>query len=135
MPLNSAAWEQGSDEEGVMCEADPRHAELMIEFMGMMQGWPLLTPDMKEVKGHDEDEELAAQERSKYGAMAAEANYLVFRLVDKTSHLRQLWLCGCVVVGFGVCDVWWWWSRRCPVDLPDCSSYVTSVTQQKSYWK
>ena len=35
------------DDNGVMFEADPRHAQLMKGFMGLTEARPVLTPNMK----------------------------------------------------------------------------------------
>ena len=58
-----------------MYEADPRHAETLIEAMGLEEAKPLSTPGSKEpVKG--EEEAMGKEDHTRYRAMAARCNYL-----------------------------------------------------------
>eukprot|EP00973_Karenia_brevis_P000215 28347-Karenia_brevis.AAC.1 len=67
------AW----NHEGISYQADPRHAEIIIEHLGLKEAKIVQTPGVKEAKTVDGDEEkLGAAECTKYRAIAARANYL-----------------------------------------------------------
>ncbi len=64
-------------EGGIRYEADPRHAEIIIEALDLTEAKPVSTPgsdDDSGVKG--EERELEGTELTKYRAVAARCNYL-----------------------------------------------------------
>ena len=61
--------------EGIMYEADPRHAETLIEAMGLQEAKSLSTPGSKELAKEDA-EEMTRADQTNYRAMAARCNYL-----------------------------------------------------------
>ena len=66
-------------QEGYELEGDPRHAELVIEQLGLEDVAPLSSPgvDIAEPNvGDENDEELCATEASNYRRIAARCNYL-----------------------------------------------------------
>ena len=64
--------------EGWEYEADQRHAELIIQAMGMEKGKAVATPGEEEPswKLEDNDKELGPKETTLYRMVAARANYL-----------------------------------------------------------
>ena len=61
--------------EGIVYEADPRHAETLIEAMGLQEAKPVSTPGSKE-PAKEEPEEMTRADQTNYRAMAARCNYL-----------------------------------------------------------
>ena len=62
-------------DEGVAYEADPRHAETLIEAMGLKDAKPLSSPGSRE-PGKEGEEEMTKADQTNYRAMAARCNYL-----------------------------------------------------------
>lgn len=72
--LNRVIWCTKSGRE---VEADPRHAELLIEQLGLEAAKPGRTPGVEEAQNQKEDEApLEAQETRDYRGVAARGNYL-----------------------------------------------------------
>ena len=64
-------------EGGFEYEADPRHAELMIEAMGLQSAKGVTSPMVsQEDEGVTNDVELSAEKQTMYKAIAARGNYL-----------------------------------------------------------
>ena len=61
--------------EGIIYEADPRHAETLIEAMGLQDAKPLSSPGSKEPVKEDEGE-MKKEDQTNYRAMAGRCNYL-----------------------------------------------------------
>ena len=91
-------------EEGVMYESDPRHAELIVEFLELSGARSVMTPGVKEEASKKDKEEgaevdeaqdgdqalLNIEDKSKYRALAARANYLALDRVDIQFAVLQL---------------------------------------------
>jgi hypothetical protein len=67
---------------GYEWEADPRHAELIIQQMGLTAASSLSTPGNKDRDVNPDEEELQGQEATAYRAAAARANYLAMDRAD-----------------------------------------------------
>ena len=65
-------------------EADQRHAELIVQAMGMKEGKAVKTPgeDSPSWKMEDEEEYLGKSETTSYRMVAARANYLAADRTD-----------------------------------------------------
>ena len=67
---------------GYEWEADPRHAELIIQQMGLVAATSLSTPGNKDRDPHLDEEPLQGEEATAYRAAAARANYLAMDRAD-----------------------------------------------------
>ena len=61
-------------EKGIKYEADPRHAEIIVEMLNLTNTKPVGSPGWKEEP--DEGELLEGEERTAYRALSARVNYL-----------------------------------------------------------
>ena len=61
-------------EKGIKYEADPRHAEIIVEMLNLTNTKPVGSPGWKEEP--DEGEPLEGEERTAYRALSARVNYL-----------------------------------------------------------
>jgi len=78
--------------EGWEYEADPRHAELIMEQLGTDSGKSVSTPGIDEDKDEDpeEEEKLAGEEASKYRGVAARCNYLAMDRPDIQFAVKEV---------------------------------------------
>lgn len=82
------------DHEGVKYEADPRHAELTIEGLGLRNAKEVVTPGVKEgnksEEGGENDKELAGERATAYRKLTARANYLAQDRMDIQYAVKDL---------------------------------------------
>ena len=63
--------------EGLAYEADPRHAEIVVNELGLKDCKPVVTPGIKVVYNEeDEDPRLNSEESTKYRRLVARLNFL-----------------------------------------------------------
>ena len=75
--------------DGWHIEADPRHAELIIQELGLTGTKGLSTPGVDDPENEDENE-LGGDELSKYRSLAARANYLSMDRPDLQFAVKEL---------------------------------------------
>ena len=63
-------------EAGIAYEADPRHAETLIDAMGLRDAKPVTSPGSREPVKEEEEVEMKREDQTNYRAMAARCNYL-----------------------------------------------------------
>ena len=78
------------DSDGWKLEADPRHAELLIEAMGVRDGKGLATPGVDERDDDQPDEMLDGQWAASYRSIVARANYLATGRPDIAFAVKEL---------------------------------------------
>ena len=65
---------------GIRYEADPRHAELVVQGLGLQGAKPAVTPGVKESEVRDEDEKsnpfMSSADATSYRALVARLNFL-----------------------------------------------------------
>eukprot|EP00973_Karenia_brevis_P012895 1749607-Karenia_brevis.AAC.1 len=66
------SWE----EWGISYEADPRHAEIIVEHLELRSAKPVISPGSKELNDEKDDAALDKDKSSLYRAVVARANYL-----------------------------------------------------------
>ena len=67
---------------GYEWEADPRHAEIIIQQLGLTDATSVGTPGVKENNAEQDEEELQGSEATAYRALAARANFLSMDRAD-----------------------------------------------------
>jgi hypothetical protein len=77
-------------EEELWYEADPRHAERMIEDMGLQGCKGGLIPGARDEKAPDDDQELDASGRTLYRSVVARANFLAQDRPDIRYSVKEL---------------------------------------------
>ena len=77
---------------GILYEADPRHAEIIIEQLKLTEAKPLTTPGTKEegTTKEDSEEKLGSEEASQYRALVARCNYLCPDRPDIAYSVKEL---------------------------------------------
>jgi len=75
--------------EGIIYEADPRHAELLVRDLEA-KGVSVKTPGAKEEKSEEADEPLGGEETSMFRSGAARANYLAMDRPDLAFATKEL---------------------------------------------
>ena len=85
-------WFCGTARKGIAYEADPRHAELVIEHLNLKEAKAVSTPGTKEEGRTQEDheEKLAEKEATKYRAVIARCNYLSADRPDISFAVKEL---------------------------------------------
>ena len=78
------------DEEGWKLEADPRHAKLLIESLGIKEGKGLSTPGVDEKEDDKPEEPLDNHWSTMYRSMVARANYLATDRPDIGFAVKEL---------------------------------------------
>ena len=63
-------------ETGIAYEADPRHAETLIDAMGLRDAKPVSSPGSREPVKEEEEVEMKREDQTNYRAMAARCNCL-----------------------------------------------------------
>ena len=63
-------------ESGIEMEADLRHAEIIIQQLGLENAKPLSIPSADEVKRPDDETKLNPEYTTQYKSIVARANYL-----------------------------------------------------------
>ena len=80
-------WTRG----GIKYEADPRHAEIIWEGVGMKEeSKGVVTPGTKVKDEEGDEEELGREEATRYRALAARANYLAQDRIDIQYATKEL---------------------------------------------
>ena len=77
--------------KGIKYEADPRHAELIVDMLGLKNCSPVTTPGVKQ-EPDPESPDLPPEEASRYRAIVARGNYLSQDRTDiqlATGHLSE----------------------------------------------
>ena len=75
----------------IICEADTRHAEIIIKQMGMKgNSRPVATPGHNEKEEEGDDEELDTERATTYRALVARANYLAQDRTDIGYTAKEL---------------------------------------------
>ena len=79
-------------EEGWECEADKRHAEILIKAMSMEEGKAVTTAgeDAKDWKKEEEAQPLPKEQVTEYRALAARANYSAADRIDIQYAVKEL---------------------------------------------
>ena len=77
---------------GVIYEADPRHAEIIIEQLQLKEAKPVTTPGTKDegTTAEDKDDKLDAEMASRYRALVARCNYLSPDRPDIAYSVKEL---------------------------------------------
>ena len=69
--------------DGITYEADPRHAEIIVESMGLENANSVAAPGSGDGPGgEEEEEELEEGDKTRYRAIAARCNYLAIDRPD-----------------------------------------------------
>merc|ERR1711873_57450 len=78
-------------EEGILYEADHRHAEIIVRKMELDTGTkPAVTPGVKREEESDDDLEMSPHESTEYRAIVARANYLAQDRSDIQYAVKEL---------------------------------------------
>ena len=78
------------DKDGWKLEADPRHAELLIEALGVGEGKGLTTPGIDEKENEEGEQLLDLQWATRYRSLVARANYLATDRPDIGYAVKEL---------------------------------------------
>ena len=78
------------DDAGWKLEADPRHAELLVEELGVKEGKGLVTPGVEERDDDKPEEKLDEGWASKYRSLVARANDLATDRPDLSYSVKEL---------------------------------------------
>ena len=70
-------------------EADPRHAELLVQELTTDGSISLSTPGTGQMKEEDEGEELEGERATKYRALAARLSYLSLDRPDMQFSVKE----------------------------------------------
>ena len=76
-------------DQGWQLEADPRHAELIIQELGLSQSKGLTTPGVDD-PANDNETELIGERLTHYRSLAARANYLAMDRPDLQFPVKEL---------------------------------------------
>ena len=76
--------------DGITLEADPKHAEKMLEDMGMEHCNESVVPGVKEKAGEDDGEELDPKDAKLFRSVVARANYLAQDRPDVRFACKEL---------------------------------------------
>ena len=75
---------------GFEWESDPRHAEIIIEQMGLKNSAPTSTPGTKERGNERDEEELTAEEATAFRGMAARSNFMAMDRADVQYTAKEI---------------------------------------------
>ncbi len=80
------------EEDGIAYEADQRHAQLIVEGMGMSEAKAVTTPGVNEEEPREDSEEaqeLLGEDAATYRALSARANFLAQDRVDIVYAVKE----------------------------------------------
>ena len=78
------------DEAGWKLEADPRHAELLVEELGISSGKGLVTPGVDDRDDETPEERLDERGSTRYRSLVARANYLATDRPDISFSVKEM---------------------------------------------
>lgn len=69
-------------DRGWQLEADPRHAEIIIEQLGVGGGRPVITPGIEDDDDENPEVDIEGADATRFRGVAARCNYLAFDRPD-----------------------------------------------------